>query len=287
MPYLTLKDGVSLFYKDWGNSTGQPVFFSHGWPLNADNWELQMNFLGNHGYRVIAHDRRGHGRSDQPWAGNDIDTWADDIAQLFEHLNLTDVTLVGHSTGGGDITRFASKSKANSGYGTYGSKKTSWVKKLVLISAITPQLLQAPWNPSGIPLEGLNQQRADMLKDRSQFFYDVAEGPFFGFNRPNATVSKGLIQSWYNQGMQASFKSTFDTIASWETDLRPDLQSLDVPVLVIHGDDDQVVPFGVGNQTTKYLKDGRLKVYKGGPHALPNIEADGINEDLLGFLTEA
>lgn len=246
-----------------------------------------MNFLGNHGYRVIAHDRRGHGRSDQPWAGNDIDTWADDIAQLFEHLNLTDVTLVGHSTGGGDITRFASKSKANSGYGTYGSKKTSWVKKLVLISAITPQLLQAPWNPSGIPLEGLNQQRADMLKDRSQFFYDVAEGPFFGFNRPNATVSKGLIQSWYNQGMQASFKSTFDTIASWETDLRPDLQSLDVPVLVIHGDDDQVVPFGVGNQTTKYLKDGRLKVYKGRPHALPNIEADGINEDLLGFLTEA
>lgn len=247
-----------------------------------------MNFLGNQGYRVIAHDRRGHGRSDQPWHGNDIDTWADDISQIFEHLNLTDATLVGHSTGGGDITRFAANSKTQGGNGTYGSsKKTSWVKKLVLISSITPLVLQTDWNPSGTPKEVFNEQRAAVIKDRSQFFYDVPEGPFFGFNRPNATVSKGLIQSWYNQGMQASFKSAYDTIASWETDFRPDLKSLDIPVLVIHGDDDQIVPFGVGNTTTKYLKDGRLKVYKGGPHALPNIEADGINEDLLRFLQEA
>ncbi|KAJ4303105.1 hypothetical protein N0V90_001996 [Kalmusia sp. IMI 367209] len=242
MPYLPLKDGVSLFYKDWGNATGEPVFFSHGWPLNSDNWELQMNFLGNQGYRVIAHDRRGHGRSDQPWSGNNIDTWADDISQLFEHLNLTDATLVGHSTGGGDLTRFTARSKASSGYGAYGSKKTSWSPK----------------------------------------------GHSSASTAPNATVSQGLIQSWYNQGMQASFKSVFDTVKSWETDFRPDLESLDIPVLVIHGDDDQIVPFAAGgNETIKYLKNGKLKVYPGGPHALPNIEADGINNDLLGFLKEA
>ena len=288
MPYLPLNDGVSLFYKDWGNATGEPVFFSHGWPLNSDNWELQMNFLGNQGYRVIAHDRRGHGRSDQPWSGNNIDTWADDISQLFEHLNLTDATLVGHSTGGGDLTRFAARSKTSSGYGAYGSKKRNWVKKLVLISAITPLLLQTPSTPNGVPLSVFDSQRAAMLKDRSAFFYAVPEGPFFGFNRPNATVSKGLIQSWYNQGMQASFKSVFDTVKSWETDFRQDLESLDIPVLVIHGDDDQIVPFaGGGNETIKYLKNGKLKVYPGGPHALPNIEADGINNDLLGFLKEA
>ncbi|KAG9197093.1 hypothetical protein G6514_002457 [Epicoccum nigrum] len=286
MPYLTTRDGVSLFYKDWGNPNGQPVFFSHGWPLNSDNWELQMNFLGSHGYRVIAHDRRGHGRSDQPWYGNNVDTWADDIAQLFDHLKLEEATLVGHSTGGGDLVRFAAKTISHSRNGTNRSKTSNWVKKLVLISAITPQVLQADWNPSGVPLEGLNQQRALMLKDRSQFFYDVAEGPFFGFNRANATISKGLIQSWYNQGMQASFKSAFDTIATWETDFRPDLKSLDIPVLVIHGDDDQIVPFGVGNQTINFLKDGKLKVYRGGPHGLPNIEADGINNDLLSFLEE-
>ncbi|PVH97857.1 non-heme chloroperoxidase [Periconia macrospinosa] len=278
MPYLSLQDGVRLFYKDWGNPTGQPVFFSHGWPLNSDNWETQMNFLGNQGYRVIAHDRRGHGRSDQPWHGNNVDTWADDIAQLFSHLDLTDVTLVGHSTGGGDLVRFAANSKAQS--------KTSWVKKLVLVSAVTPGLLRADWNPNGVPIEGLNQQRALLLKDRAQFFYDVPEGPFFGFNRPNATVSKGLIQSWFNQGMQASIKSTFDTIAAWETDFRPDLRSLDIPVLVIHGDDDQIVPFGVGNQTVGFLKNGRFKVYEGGPHALPNIRADEVNNDLLAFLKE-
>ena len=246
-----------------------------------------MSFLGSHGYRVIAHDRRGHGRSDQPWGGNDVDTWADDISQLFEHLNLTGATVVGHSTGGGDLVRFTANSKIYSRGDAYGSQRMNWVKKLVLISAITPQVLQADWNPSGVPLEGFNQQRALMLKDRSQFFLDVPEGPFFGFNRPDATVSKGLIQSWYNQGMQASFKSAFDTIASWETDFRPDLIKLDIPVLVIHGDDDQIVPFGVGNQTTKFLKNARLKVYHGGPHALPNIEADGINNDLLAFLREA
>ena len=286
MPYLTVKDGTSLFYKDWGNTTGEPVFFSHGWPLNSDNWELQMNFLSNHGYRVIAYDRRGHGRSDQPWTGNDVDTWADDISQLFEHLNLTDATLVGHSTGGGDVTRFAANSMAYSGSSSYGGKKTSWVKKLVLVSAITPMVTQADWNPNGVPPETFDQFRATMLKDRSQFFYDVPEGPFYGFNRPNATVSKGLIQSWFNQGMQASFKSVFDTVASWSTDFRADLESLNIPVLDIRGSDDQIVPFGAGNQTVKFLKNGRLKVYEGGPHALPNIEVDGINNDLLTFLQE-
>ncbi|KAG9196846.1 hypothetical protein G6514_003695 [Epicoccum nigrum] len=287
MPYLTTRDGVSLFYKDWGNPNGQSVFFSHGWPLNSDNWELQMNFLGNHGYRVIEHDRRGYGRSDQPWYGNNVDTWADDIAQLFDHLKLEEATLVGHSTGGGDLVRFAAKTTAYSGHGTNRSKTSNWVKKLVLISAITPQVLQADWNPSGVPLEGLNQQRALMHKDRSQFFYDLAGGPFFGFNRADATISKGLVQSWYSQGMQVSFKSAFDTIATWETDFRPDLESLDIPLLVIHGDDDQIVPFGVGNQTINFLKDGTLRVYKGGPHGLPNIEADGINNDVLSFLEES
>ncbi|KAF2269041.1 alpha/beta-hydrolase [Lojkania enalia] len=275
MPYLTLKDGLNLFYKDWGNATGQPVVFSHGWPLNADAWENQMFFLGDRGYRVIAHDRRGHGRSDQSWARNDINTWADDLHELMAHLNIKDATLVGHSTGGGEITRYT------------GRHGTSWVKKLVLISSITPLMLQTPVSPHGVPMSVFDSQRAAMREDRSAFFYEVPKGPFFGFNRPNATVSEGLIQNWFNQGMQASFKSTYDTIRSWETDFRQELKDLNIPVLVIHGDDDQVVPFAAGgNETIKLLKKGKMRVYHGGPHGLPSIEVDRINTDLLQFLEE-
>lgn len=232
-----------------------------------------MFFLANNGCRVVAHDRRGHGRSDQPWEGNDIDTWADDLAQLIEHLDLKDITLVGHSTGGGEITRYC---------GRHGTKR---VKGLVLISATTPLLVKTDASPNGVPIEVFDGFRAAMIKDRGAFFYEVPKGPFFGFNRPGVQASQGLIDSWWQQGMQASFKSAYDTTRSWEADLREDLKSLEFPVLVIHGDDDQVVPFKAGGQEVmQYLKHGTLKVYKGGAHALPSTESDGINKDLLGFV---
>ncbi|KAI1111985.1 putative hydrolases or acyltransferase [Nemania sp. NC0429] len=275
MPYLTVKDGTEIFYKDWGNQDAPVVVFSHGWPLSSDNWENQMFFLAGKGYRAVAHDRRGHGRSSQPWNGNDIDTWADDLLQLIEHLDLKDVTLVGHSTGGGEIVRFC------------GRHGTSRVKKAVIISGTPPLLVQTEVSPDGVPIEVFDGFRAAMLKNRAQFFLDVPTGPFFGFNRPGAEKSQGLIDSWFQQGMQSGFKATYDCLRSWETDLRGDLEGLDIPVLVIQGDDDQVVPVQAGAfATIKFLKNGRLKIYPGGAHALPNTEVDGINEDLLQFLKE-
>lgn len=274
MPCLTLKDGTEFFYKDWGNPKGQVVTFSHGWPLSSDNWENQMAFLAERGYRVVAHDRRGHGRSSQPWTGNNMDTFTDDLLQLFEHLNLKDVTMVGHSHGGGEVTRFI------------GRHGTSRVKKAVLIGAVPPLMAKTASNPEGLPLSVFDGFREAMNKNRSQFFLDVPKGPFFGFNRPNAEQSEGLIQNWWRQGMTSSFKSTYDSVKDFsETDFTEDLRKMDVPVLVLHGDDDQVVPFEIsGKKSAKLIPNATLKVYKGGSHAIHNINVDQVNNDLLQFL---
>lgn len=274
MPFITTKDNTQIFYKDWGNSSGPPVVFSHGWPLNSDNWENQMFFLGNHGYRVIAHDRRGHGRSSQPWDGNEMDTYADDLLALFEHLDLKDVMLVGHSTGGGEVIRFC------------GRHGTSRVSKAVLVSAVPPLMVKKESNPLGLPIEVFDGFRDAMKKDRAQFFLDVPTGPFFGFNRPGATTSHGLIQSWWQQGMQCGFKGAYDCVKAFsETDFTEDMKKVDIPVLLLHGSDDQIVPIDASAHAgIKLLKKGTLKVFPGAPHALPNILIDEINQELLAFL---
>jgi non-heme chloroperoxidase len=271
---LTLRDGTELYYKDWGNKTAPAVVFSHGWPLNSDNWENQMFYLANQGYRVVAHDRRGHGRSSQPWDGNDMDTYADDLYELFEHLDLKDVMMVGHSTGGGDVSRFI------------GRHGTSRVSKAVLVSAVPPLMVQTPDNLEGLPLSVFDSFRQSMILNRAQFFLDVPTGPFFGFNRPNATISQGLINSWWMQGMMAGFKNTYDCIKAFsETDFTQDLKKMKIPVLIIHGDDDQIVPIkDSALKSIKLVPNGTLKVYKGGAHALPNLAIDQVNKDLLDFL---
>ncbi|KAG9250967.1 putative hydrolases or acyltransferase [Emericellopsis atlantica] len=274
MPFLTLKDGTALYYKDWGNPKGEVVTFSHGWPLSSDSWESQMAFLAERGYRVIAHDRRGHGRSSQPWAGNNMDTFTDDLLQLFEHLDLKNVTMVGHSHGGGEVTRFI------------GRHGTSRVTKAVLVGAVPPLMLKTADNPDGIPLSVFDGFRESMRKDRSQFFLDVPTGPFFGFNRASATKSEGHVQNWWRQGMMSSYKSTYDSIKDFsETDFTVDLRKMRLPVLVLHGDDDQIVPFeNSGKKTAQLLPNATLKVYKGGSHAIHNINVDEVNRDLLEFL---
>ena len=256
-----------------GNKDGQVVAFSHGWPLNSDNWDSQMYFFASKGYRVIAHDRRGHGRSSQPWEGNDLETWTDDVNQLFEHLDLQNVTFIGHSTGGTEVTRYVGK---------FG---TSRVKKAVLISATPPTMLKTETYPEGLPLSVFETYRASILKDRAQFFIDVPTGPFFGYNRPNAVVSKGLIDSWFQAGMMCSIKAAHDTTYSWHTDLTEDLKKMNIPVLILHGDDDQIVPFkAAAKVSVNILPQGTLKVYPGGAHALPNLNADEVNNDLLEFI---
>jgi non-heme chloroperoxidase len=273
MPFLTLKDGAEIYYKDWGNKSGSTVVFSHGWPLNSDNWENQMFFLANKGYRVVAHDRRGHGRSSQPWEGNDMNTWTDDLLQLFEHLDLKDVMLVGHSTGGGEVARFI------------GRHGTSRVSKAVLISSVPPQMLKTESNPKGLPISVFDSFREAMLKDRAQFFIDVPTGPFFGYNREGAKKSQGLIDTWFQQGMMCSFKAVYDCVHTWELDYTEDLKKMDIPVLILHGDDDQIVPIkAAALEGIHILKKGKLKVYPGGAHALPNLNVDEINNDLLEFL---
>lgn len=275
MPSFTTKDGTEIYYKDWGNKSDPVVTLSHGWPLNSDNWENQMFFLSNNGFRTIAHDRRGHGRSSQPWDGNDMDTYASDLDELFTHLQLHDVVSVGHSTGGGEVARFTAK------YGGNGR-----VKKAVLVSAVPPLMVKTEANPEGTPLEVFDSFRGAMVKDRAQFFIDVPTGPFFGFNRPGAKVSQGLINSWYAQGMQAGFKNAHDCIKAFsETDFTDDLRKIDIPVLLLHGDDDQVVPIGASAYAAvKLLPMGTLKVIAGGPHALPNMFADEVNKELLAFI---
>jgi non-heme chloroperoxidase len=261
---------IELYYKDWG--TGLPVVFSHGWPLTADAWEDQMLFLASRGYRCIAHDRRGHGRSSQPWNGNDMDTYADDLAKVIETLDLKNVILVGHSTGGGEVTRYI---------GRHGTKR---VAKAVLIGAVPPLMLKTAANPGGLPIDVFDDIRANVLSDRSQFFKDLTT-PFYGANRPGAKVSQGLRDSFWLQGMQAGFKNAFDCIKAFsETDLTEDLKKFDVPTLIIHGDDDQIVPINNSAMlSAKLVKNAQLKVYKGGSHGLCSTQKDEVNTDLLAF----
>ena len=271
MATFTTKDGTQLYYKDWG--AGPLVTFSHGWPLTSDAWEAQMFHLASNGFRCIAHDRRGHGRSSQPWNGNDMDTYADDMAELFAHLDVKDAMLIGHSTGGGEVARYI---------GRHGTKR---VKKAVLMGAVPPLMLKTEANPGGLPMDVFDGFRKAYLADRSQFFLDVASGPFFGFNRPGAKVSQGLIQSWWAQGMQSGHKNAYDCIKAFsETDFTEDLKKFDVPTLIIHGDDDQIVPIGASAMlSSKLVKGSVLKIYPGGTHSLGDTSKDQLNADLLEF----
>ncbi len=270
MAYLTLRDGTELYYKDWG--TGQPVLFSHGWPLDADAWEDQMLFLAARGFRCIAHDRRGNGRSSQPWNGNDMDTYADDVNELVRALDLHDFIHVGHSTGGGEVARYI------------GRHGTSRVSKAVLIGAVPPTMLKTDANPGGLPMEAFDQLRASVQADRSQFFKDLS-APFYGANREGAKVSQGLRDSFWMQGMLAGLKACYDCIKAFsETDFTEDLKKIDVPTLLIHGDDDQIVPFADSAPlSVKLIPNARLEVYKGAPHGLCSTMKDRVNADLLAF----
>lgn len=271
---VTTQDGVELYYKDWGPKNGQVVMFSHGWPLNADSWESQMQFLAEKGYRVIAHDRRGHGRSSQPWDGNDMDHYADDLSAVIKALNVKDVTLVGFSTGGGEVARYI------------GRHGTRLVKKAALISAVPPIMVKTEWNPNGVPMSVFDGLREASNKDRSQLYLDIASGPFFGFNREGAKPSQGMIQSFWRQGMVAGAKNTYDSIAAFSaTDFREDLAKFDVPTLVVHGDDDQIVPIETtGKASAALIKNSKLIIYKGAPHGLADTHKEQLNQDLLNFL---
>ena len=268
---ITTRDGARIYYKDWGS--GQPVVFSHGWPLSADAFEDQMFFLASRGYRVIAHDRRGHGRSSQPWAGNELDTYADDLAALVEALDLTNAIHVGHSTGGGEVVRYI---------GRHGTKR---VAKAVLIGAIPPLMLRTDANPGGTPIEAFDQLRAAVVADRSQFWKDLSL-PFYGYNRPGAKISEGVRESFWLQGMMAGFPAAYFCIKAFsETDLTDDLKKIDVPTLILHGDDDQIVPIGASAlRSAKIIKNATLKVYEGAPHGMCTTLKDRVNNDLLAFI---
>ncbi|TPM00881.1 alpha/beta hydrolase [Mesorhizobium sp. B2-3-10] len=269
---ITTKDGTEIYYKDWG--TGQPIVFHHGWPLSSDDWDAQMLFFLGQGYRVIAHDRRGHGRSTQTDIGNEMDTYAADVAELVAHLDLKDAIHVGHSTGGGEVARYVAQ------YGAGGR-----VAKAALLGAVPPIMLKTPANPGGLPIEVFDGFRSGVAANRAQLYVDVPAGPFYGFNRPGAVVSQGIIDNWYRQGMMGGTKAHYDCIKAFsETDFTEDLEKIDVPVLVMHGDDDQIVPIADSALLSiKLLKKGELKVYKGFPHGMATTHADIINADLLAF----
>jgi non-heme chloroperoxidase len=274
MATITTKDGTQIYFKDWG--TGQPIVFSHGWPLTADDWDTQMLFFGQLGYRVIAHDRRGHGRSSQTWDGNEMDTYSDDLAALFEALDLKNAIMVGHSTGGGEVARYLCR---------HGTER---VAKAVLISSVPPLMLKTENNPGGLPISVFDSLRAGLAANRSQFYKDITL-PFYGYNRPGAKISEGIREHWWLQGMLGGVKAHSDCIKAFsETDFTEDLKKIDIPVLVMHGDDDQIVPIGAaGLMSAKILKKATRKIYRGFPHGMPTTNADQINADLLAFFKGA
>jgi len=272
MPIITTKDHVDIYYKDWGS--GQPIVFSHGWPLSSDDWDTQMLFFLNHGYRVIAHDRRGHGRSTQTSDGHDMDHYADDLAAVTEHLDLKDAIHVGHSTGGGEVVRYLAR---------HGESRVS---KAALISAVPPLMLKTEANPLGLPKEVFDGFQVQVAEHRAQFYHDLPAGPFYGFNRPGVKSSEGVIGNWWRQGMIGGAKAHYDGIVAFsQTDFTEDLKKINVPVLVMHSEDDQIVPYvASGPLTAKLLKNGTLKTYKDFPHGMPTTQAETINADLLAFL---
>jgi len=274
MSFVKSGDGTEIFYKDWGPKTAQPIVFHHGWPLSADDWDAQMLFFLQHGYRVVAHDRRGHGRSSQVWDGHDMDHYAADVAAVVQHLGLSDAVHIGHSTGGGEVTRYVAR---------HGQGR---VAKAVLIGAVPPLMLKTEANPGGLPLEVFDGFRAALAANRAQFYLDVASGPFYGYNRPGAEPLQGVIRNWWRQGMEGGAKAHYDGIKAFsETDFTEDLKAIDVPTLVMHGDDDQIVPIADSALlAVKLLKHGTLKVYEGFSHGLCTVNADVVNADLLAFV---
>lgn len=278
MSYVKTPDDVNIFFRELGDRTGVPIVFSHGWPLSADDWDPQMFYFASRGYRCIAHDRRGHGRSDQTWSGNEMDTYADDLLALAEHLDLKHAVHIGHSTGGGEVARYVGRHGSNKAKGRIG--------KAILIGAVPPIMVKSPSNPNGLPKELFDQFRAALLADRAQFFREIPAGPFYGFNRAGAKVSQGLIDNWWRQGMMAGIKSTYDCIKAFsETDFTEDLTRFNIPTLIVHGDDDQIVPIaGSALLAAKLVPNAELKIYKGYDHGLCATHHAEVNEDLLAFI---